>query len=98
METIHFTAKKHIYEGLLAGTQRELYLPINALNEKRIGQKDITAKVRCGNLCARYTISAIDRGYGNPLWGANKHTLYVRVNIAHRILENEETLTQGQIW
>ena len=97
MEMIHFTVRKHSYESLLAGTQRELYLPINDLNAKRIGTAGMTASVRCGNLCARYRVAAIDQGFGNPEWGASKHTQYIRVNIAHRIIE-QEPQTQAGLW
>ena len=93
-EMIHFTVKKHSYEALLAGIQRELYLPLNPLNEKRIGTTGMTASVRCGNLCARYTVVAIDTGFGNPEWGASKHTQYVRVNIGHRV----DIPKQEQLW
>ena len=93
-ELIHFTVKKHSYEALLAGAQRELYLPLNDLNAKRIGTKSMTASVRYGNLCARYTVVAIDQGFGNPEWGASKHTQYVRVHVGHRV----ENPKQEQLW
>lgn len=96
-ELIHFTVRKHSYEALLAGTQRELYLPINELNAKRVGTAGMTASVRFGNLCARYAVVAVDCGFGNPNWGANKHTQYVRVHVTSRQIE-ETTLKQEELW
>lgn len=94
-EMIHFTVRKHSYEALLAGTQRELYLPLNEINMKRIGTAGMTASVRFGNLCARYAVVAVDQVFGNPEWGANKHTQYVRVHVTSRI---DVTPKQEELW
>jgi hypothetical protein len=93
-DMIRCVVKKHSYEALLAGAQRELYLTLNDENKSLIGTKGGLVSVRCGNLCARYTVVAFDCGFGNPAWGANKHTQYVRVNVGHRV----DNPKQEELW